>query len=156
MRRLCLSTLNRWKLQGWTICGVALVSFGAGSLLTARLARIELVRADSGRVFELRVYHAVPGKLPVMESRFRDTTSKLLAKHNLNVVGYWTAEDAATADSCFVFLLAHQGREEAKKNWEAMRTDPEFQTVIKSEQAEKTLEKADVTYMRPTDFSPMK
>ena len=156
MRKLCLSTLNRWKLQGWTICAVALVSFGAGSLLTARLARIELVRADSDRVFELRVYHVVPGKLPVMESRFRDTTSKLLAKHNLNVVGYWTAEEAATADSSFIFLLAHQDREEAKKNWEAMRADPEFQTVIKSEQAEKTLEKADVTYMRPTDFSPMK
>jgi len=156
MRRLCLSTLNRWKLHGWTICGVALVSFGAGSLLTAGLARIALVRADSDRVFELRAYHAVPGKLPVMESRFRDTTSKLLAKHNLNVLGYWTAEDAATADSRFIFLLAHQSREEAKKNWEAMRTDPEFQTVIKSEQAEKTLEKADVTYMRPTDFSPMK
>jgi len=28
--------------------------------------------------------------------------------------------------------------------------------VIKSEQANKTVEKIDVTYMRPTDFSPMK
>jgi hypothetical protein len=28
--------------------------------------------------------------------------------------------------------------------------------VIKSEQANKTVEKIDVVYMRPTDFSPMK
>ncbi len=37
-----------------------------------------------------------------------------------------------------------------------MRADPEFQEVIKSEQANKTAEKIDVTYMRPTDFSPLK
>jgi hypothetical protein len=34
--------------------------------------------------------------------------------------------------------------------------DPEFQEVIKSEQADKLVEKVDVTYMRPMDFSPMK
>jgi len=40
-----------------------------------------------------------------------------------------------------------------KKSWEAMRTDPEFQIVMKAELAEKTLDKADVILMRPTDFS---
>ena len=34
--------------------------------------------------------------------------------------------------------------------------DPEFQDVIKAEQAEKLVEKVDVTYMRPTDFSMIK
>jgi hypothetical protein len=34
--------------------------------------------------------------------------------------------------------------------------DPEFQDVIKSEQANKLVEKEDSTYMHPTDFSPMK
>jgi hypothetical protein len=37
-----------------------------------------------------------------------------------------------------------------------MRVDPEFQEILKSGQTEKTLERADVTYMRPTDFSPLK
>ncbi len=46
--------------------------------------------------------------------------------------------------------------EEAQKKWEAFRLDPEFQEVIKAEQAEKTLEKADIIWLRPTDFSPMK
>lgn len=54
------------------------------------------------------------------------------------------------------FLVAHSGREEAKKKWHAMRVDPEFQEVIKSEQANKLVEKVDLTYMRPTDFSPIK
>jgi hypothetical protein len=37
-----------------------------------------------------------------------------------------------------------------------MMADTEFQEVIKSEQADKLVEKIDSTYMRPTDLSPMK
>jgi hypothetical protein len=153
-------TLKPWNFRAksnmWTGFGIAVICFAAGSLTTGRLMQVTPVKADSDRVFELRIYHAVPGMLPTMESRFRDTTSKLLAKHNLNVVGYWTGESAPGSDNTFIFLLAHPSLEEAKKNWAAMGKDPGFQQVIQAEQAEKTLEKADVIYMRPTDFSPMK
>ena len=148
--------LNRRKFKGWTLGGVALISFAAGSLITAGLAHINQVSADSTRVFELRIYHAVPGKLPALETRFRDTASKLLAKHGLNAVGYWIPEDAPPWDNTFVYILAHPSREEAKKNWEAFGADPEFQEVLKSEQANRQVEKVDSTFMHPTDFSPMK
>jgi hypothetical protein len=144
-----------WKSKGWTVCGLALVFFTAGSLITARLAHLSQVEADSNRIFELRVYHTVPGKVPALESRFRDTTSKLLAKHELKVVGYWVPEDAPW-DNTFIFMLAHSSREEAKKNWDALRADPGFQEMAKSEQANKLVEKVESTYMHPTDFSAMK
>jgi hypothetical protein len=150
------ATLNRWKFKGWPVCGIALVAFAAGSLMTARSMHANQVRADSNRVFELRVYHVVPGKIPSLEARFRDTTSKLLAKHDLKVVGYWVADDASVFNNTFIFLLAHASREEAKKNWDAMRADPEFQEMAKSELTDKLVEKVDLTYMHPTDFSPMK
>ena len=79
--------INSWKLNRWTVCVIALISFAAGSLVTARLTHINQVRADSNRVFEMHVYHTLPGKVPVLESQFRDTTSKLLAKHDLKIVG---------------------------------------------------------------------
>jgi NIPSNAP len=153
--------LNGWQFKGWqstrwTVLGIALLSFVAGSLVTARLALVTQVRADSDRAFELRVYHTVPGKEPALEARFRNTTSKLLAKHDLKVVGYWVPQCAPAWDNTFIFMLAHSSMEEAKKNWDAIRADPEFQAVVKSEQTEKTVEKVDVTYMHPTDFSPMK
>ena len=146
--------INSWKLKRWNIAAVALVSFAAGSLITARLAHISQVRANSSRVFELRVYHVLPGKMPALESRFRDTTSKLMAKHNLEAVGDWVAE--GTADYTFVDILAHPSRDEAKKNWDALMADPGFEAVMKSEQANKLVEKIESTYMRPTDFSPLK
>lgn len=124
--------------------------------MTARLMDVDQVRADSNRLFELRVYHAVPGKVPALDSRFRDTTAKLLAKHDLTVVGYWVPEDAPGWDNTFVSLMAYPSREEANKNWAALLADPEFQAVIKSEQANKLVVKEDSIFMDPTDFSPMK
>ena len=148
--------MQLWKFKGWTVCGIALVSFAAGSLISARLAHLDQVRADSNRVFELRIYHAVPGKLPAVEALFRDTASKLLAKHDLPAVGFWVPDDSPAFDNTFIYILAHSSREEAKKNWDAMHADPAFQEMLKSQQAEKTVEKVDSIYMHPTDFSPMK
>jgi hypothetical protein len=149
-------TFKRWEFKRWTVCGFALVSFIAGSLVTASSMHLNQVGADSNRVFELRVYHAVPGKLPALESRFRDTASKLLAKHHLKALGYWEPADAPASDNTFIYILAHSSREEAKKNWDAMFADPAFQEMVKSEQADKLVEKVDVTFMHPTDFSPIK
>src|SRR5580693_9345530 len=151
-----LSATKYRTFKKWNICGIALISFAAGSLITARLAHMDKVRADSNRVFELRVYHATPGKLPALETRFRDVASKLLAKHDLKAVGYWVPEDAPASDNTFIYILAHPSREEAKKNWAAMFADPEFQEMAKLEQTDKLVEKVDSTYMHPTDFSPMK
>ena len=114
-------TLDYWKSQSgkshrWRVCAIAALSFTAGSLITARLAHMNRVRADSNRVFELRVYHTLPGKVPALESQFRDTTSKLLAKHDLKVVGYWVPEGTPDWDNTFFYIVAHSSREEAKRN----------------------------------------
>jgi hypothetical protein len=150
-----LVILNRWNLRRLTLCGVAVVSFAAGPLTTARLTHLKQVEADSNRIFELDIYHAVPGKVPALESRFSDA-SELLAKHNLNVVGYWVPNEDPAWNNTFIYLVAHSSREAAEKNWNAFHADPAFQKYRKSEDAEKLIEKVDQTYMRPTDYSPMK
>jgi hypothetical protein len=153
--------LNRWKanvweFNGWSVCGIALVAFAAGSLTTARWIPVNRVSAATDRVFELRVYHAAPDKMPALESNFRDTWSKLLAKHDLKVEGYWVPEGTPAWDNTFIYVVAHSSREEAKRNWDAMRADPDVQELLKAERADKLVEKIDSTYMRPADFSPMK
>ena len=150
-------TLNRWKFKGLTAFGIALCSFAAGSLVTARLEHMNQVRADSNRVFELRIYHTVPGKAGALQAEFREKVSKWFAKHDLQAVGYWAPVDAPASDNTFVYILAHPSREEAKKHWAAFQADPAFQEMIKSQQGDaKLVEKVDSTYMDPTDFSPLK
>lgn len=149
-------TMNRWNLRRWTVAGIVLTAFAGGAVFAGGLAHVRQVRADSDHVYELRIYHTVPGKLPPLEARFRDSTAKLLAKHDLKVVGFWEPESGPGWENTFVFMLDHPSREDAKKNWAAFMADPGFQEMIKAEQAEKFVEKIDSTYMRPTDFSSMK
>ncbi len=150
---------NRWKIKGWIICGTALVSFAAGSLMTARLMHVNPVKADSNRVFELMVYHTVPGKVPTLESIFRDV-SKLQGKHDLNVVGYWVPNDDPAWANTFIYLVAHPSREEAKRNWAALHADPAFPEYrnLATPLIEKADEKykVDEIYMRPTNYSAMR
>jgi hypothetical protein len=154
-----LALPKRSKVKGWMVCGTALVSFAAGALLTARLMHANQVRADGNRVFELMVYHALPGKVPALEAIFREV-SKLQAKHDLNVVGYWVPNDDPAWANTFIYLVAHSSQEAAKKNWNALHTDPAFPEYRK--QAAPLIErveegyKVDEVYMRPTDFSLMK
>jgi hypothetical protein len=158
-RKSILAVLNRWKFKGWMVGSTALFSFAAGSLTTARLMHVNPVRADGNHVFELMVYHALPGKVPALESIFRDV-SKLQAKHDLKVVGYWVPNDDPAWANTFIYLVAHPSQEEAKKNWDALHADPAFPEYRK--QAAPLIEKVDdgyrvdEVYMRPTDFSAMK
>jgi hypothetical protein len=136
---------------------MALLAFAAGSLLTARLMQIHQVRADSNRVFELRIYHTVPGKATALQAEFRDKVTKMFARHDLKAIGYWAPVDAPASDNTFIYILAHPSRDEAKAHWSAFQADPEFKAMIAAQQGDgKTVEKIDSTYMAPTDFSPLK
>jgi hypothetical protein len=136
---------------------LAVLSFAAGSLLTARLMKTDHVRADSNRVFELRVYHANPGRLGALSARFRDETIKIFNKHGLSSVAYWTPADSPASDNTLIYILAHPSREAAKANWAAFQNDPDWKEVVKKTEADgKLVDHVDSTYMNPTDYSPMK
>jgi NIPSNAP protein len=158
-RKPALALRNRWRFKGWIAGTTLLFSFAAGSLTTAHLMHVNQVKGDGRRVFELMVYHTLPGKVPALESIFRDV-SKLQAKHDLNVVGYWVPNDDPAWANTFIYLVAHPSQEEAKKNWEALHADPAFPEYRK--QAAPLIEKVDEgyrvdeVYTRPTDFSAMK
>ena len=99
----------------WIVGFGTVVSFAAGSLFTARLAHLREVRADSNRVFELMIYHTVPGKMPALESSFHDV-AKLQTKYNLNVVGYWVPNADPAWKNRFIYLVVHPSREAAEAN----------------------------------------
>jgi hypothetical protein len=115
-------------------------------------------RADSGssaRVFELRIYHAAPGKLEELEARFRDHTIKIFERHGMNSVAYWTPLDEPEKSNTLIYILQHPSREAAAANWKAFQDDPEWKSVKeKSEANGKLVDKVDSTYMALTDFSP--
>jgi len=151
---------SRAKFKGWMVWAAALVSFGAGSLTTAYLTHVKQVRADSNHVFELNIYHTLPGKAHELEELFRGD-SKLMAKHGLNVIGFWVPnEDPNWKENTFVYVVDFPSREEATKRWAELHADPDTRPYV--EAAKLILEKVNgqfhvnEIYMRPSDFSPMK
>ncbi|MGB9456865.1 MAG: NIPSNAP family protein [Bryobacteraceae bacterium] len=148
------------KFRGWKLCATALASFACGSVITARLTHVQEVKADGNRVFELMVYHTEPGKVPSLESIFKDV-SKLQAKHGLNAIGYWVPNDDSPAwKDTFVYLITHSNQDDGQKNWNALHADPAFLPYRSA--AVPLIEKVngafhvDDVFMHPTDFSAIK
>lgn len=111
--------------------------------------------ARSTAVYELRIYHVVPGKMEELIARFRDHTMKLFAEHAITSVAYWTALDEPVKSSTFFYILEHPSLEAARANWKAFQDDPEWKRVkAKSEENGKLVEKVDSTFLTLTDFSP--
>ena len=140
--------------------GIVTVWVGAGmaSLHTSTSAAgIPAVEQAQSRVFELRTYTANPGKFEAMKNRFRDHILPLFKKHNLTVVGFWTAADAPLSENTLVYVLAHESREAAKKNWAAFSADPVRKQVWADTEKDGPINmKVESVYMNPTDFSPIK
>lgn len=120
-------------------------------------SRNSIGEADEGAggVYELRVYHAVPGRLADLLGRFRDHTMKLFERHGLENVAYWTPMDDPEKDKTLIYILRHPSRDAAAKNWKSFQEDPEWKAVKEKSEANGPLvEKIDSTYMVLTDFSP--
>ena len=111
-------------------------------------------QASTG-VYELRIYHASPGKLPELLARFRDHTDKLFDRHGMKSIAYWTPLDEPEKSNSLVYILYHPSREAAAANWKSFQDDPEWKKVKESSEANgKLTEKVDSTYLALTDFSP--
>jgi hypothetical protein len=109
----------------------------------------------SNEVYELRIYHAAPGKLGELLARFREHTIKLFDRHGIKSVAYWTPLDEPEKSSTLIYILRHPSREAAAANWKSFQDDPEWKSVKdKSEANGKLVEKVDSTYMALSDFSP--
>ncbi|MGH7910794.1 MAG: NIPSNAP family protein, partial [Candidatus Dormibacteraceae bacterium] len=80
----------------------------------------------SARAFELRTYHAVPGRRDDLVARFRDHTIALFERHGLEVVGFWLPAGDQHADDQLVYVLAFPDRATAKERWTAFQADPEW------------------------------
>jgi hypothetical protein len=108
------------------------------------------------RVFELRTYHCFPGKLETLKTRFRDHTIRIFKKHGMESIGYWVPQNEGH-DNTLIYIIAHASRDQAKKNWDDFRNDPEWKKVAADSEANgKIVEKVDSVYMDPADFSHIK
>jgi hypothetical protein len=132
------------------------VTFALGAMLMLGMNMASQSHAQSpNHVFELRTYHANPGKLDDLSARFRNHTVEIFNRHHMKSVGYWIPQDNKA--NVLIYILEHPSKEEAQKNWDAFRADPEWQQVSKASEANgKLVDHIDSVFMNPTDYSAIK
>lgn len=113
--------------------------------------------ANANRIFELRTYTTFDGKLPDLEARFRNHTTRIFEKHGMTNIGYWVPTDEPKSKNTLIYVLAYPNRDAATAAWKAFREDPEWKKVAaESEVNGKIVQKVDSVYMSPEDFSKIK
>jgi hypothetical protein len=122
------------------------------------LGNINPVAAQSSdRVFELRTYTAVPGRLDALHARFAEYTIQLFERHGMTNIGYFSPQDGPLSESTLIYLLAHDSREAAEASWAAFRADPEWQSVAEETQRDgRIVEKVESVFLDPTSYSRMR
>ncbi len=129
----------------WFCLGVLAAGLGAGAV------RAEEKKAD-GRLFELRTYHAAPGKLDALLARFRGHTCKLFEKHGMTNVGYWVPVE--NPDRLLIYLLAYPDRAARDASWKAFLGDEAWKkAAAESEREGKLVAKVEELFLTATDFS---
>jgi hypothetical protein len=133
-----------------------ILSFACGALAVFGVTLISQSNAQApNHVYELRVYHANPGKLDAVNARFRDHTDEIFKKHGIKSIGYFVAQDPKLNE--FIYVVDHKSKEDADKNWKAFQNDEEWKKVRDASEANgKLVDHVDSTYMDPTPYSKMK
>ena len=140
-------TVKHVALGATVLIAVGLIGFAAG---------VSVGQEKKARVYELRTYTVLPGRLPALHRRFAEHTMKLFEKHGMKNEMYWTPTDDARKDNTLIYFLAHESQEAADRSWKAFQADPEWIKVRDASEADgKILAKPpERVYMRLTEFSP--
>jgi hypothetical protein len=110
------------------------------------------------RVYELRTYTTLPGRLPALHQRFAEHTIRLFEKHGIKSEVYWSPMDDPLKDNTLIYVISHESRGAADQNWKEFQADPEWIKVRDASEADgKILAKPpERVFMTQTAYSPGK
>jgi hypothetical protein len=138
---------------------IAIAAFLATGVLTAVAGeKQEPASPGKDRVFEIRTYYTLEGRLPALNKRFREHTCDLFKKHGMELIGFWTPIDEKDGkNDKLVYILAYPSREAAAASWKAFQSDPEWiKARDASEKDGKIVKKVESVYLNPTEYSLIK
>src|SRR5450631_3581823 len=107
-------------------------------------------------IYELRIYHCVPGRKADLLSRFENETLRIWEKHGIRQAGFWTTL-IGKSNQEIIYILAWDSMAEREKRWEAFLADPEWAAVVaKTEKDGQLVENISSQLLAPTTFSAVK
>ena len=107
-------------------------------------------------LYEMRIYHCIPGRLAALNKRFESTTLKLGKKHGIRQVGFWT-DLIGDSNQKLTYMLAWESLTEREKKWNAFAADPEWHAKrAESEKDGPIVAHLENSILTPTTYSKLK
>ena len=107
-------------------------------------------------IYELRVYHAVPGRLPDLLKRFDTITLKIWERHGIKQAGFWTTL-VGESNQALTYFLQWESLADREKKWNAFQADPEWhQKRAQTEANGAIVARVSNSFLQPTSFSSVK
>src|SRR5947207_6482807 len=103
-------------------------------------------------IYELRVYHPMPGKMPALLQRFGEHTLRIWKRMGVRLVGFWTTL-VGESNQQLTYMLAWESMAEREKLWVAFAADAEWREVVaESERQGPLVQNIANQLLRPTIF----
>jgi hypothetical protein len=107
-------------------------------------------------IYELRIYRAVPGRLPALMQRFQDRTLAIWETHGIRQAGFWTTLIGESIQE-LTYMLAWDSLAERERRWTAFLADPEWlATVAETERDGQLVDDIRCQLLMPTAFSSVR
>jgi NIPSNAP len=107
-------------------------------------------------IYELRVYHCVPGRLPDLLKRFDTITLPLWDKHGIKQAGFWTVL-VGDSNQDLYYMLKWESLAEREAKFGAFGADPEWlKARAETEKNGPIVASITNNLMTPTSFSAVK
>ena len=107
-------------------------------------------------IYELRVYHCVPGRLPDLLKRFDTITLRIWERHGIQQAGFWTVL-VGESNQALYYLLKFDSLADREKKWNTFQADPEWHAArAETEKNGPIVAKVVNSFLQPTSFSSVK
>jgi NIPSNAP len=107
-------------------------------------------------IYEMRVYRALPGRLPALLKRFDTITLKLWEKHGIKQAGFFTTL-VGQSNQELTYFLAWESLADRDKKWMAFQGDPDWISARAQTEADgQIVENITSQLLTPTAFSAVK
>ena len=107
-------------------------------------------------IYELRIYHCAPGKLPALSARFQNTTLPIWERHGIEQAGFFTTL-IGPSNQTLTYLLKWDSLAERERKWNGFMLDPEWLAQRAASEVDGNIvERIESSFLSPTAYSALR
>ena len=107
-------------------------------------------------IYELRIYDALPGRMPALLKRFETQTLRIWERMGIRQGGFWTTV-IGPSHLQLTYMLVWESMAEREAKWEAFMTDPEWSRIRVESQLDGPInDRVSNYFLQPTAYSAVR